>query len=176
MASRHEETVDKKIARMAAKVIFVDNRDRKMPMSEINELCADSLVEIISGYPLWTARHILPPIARRLMKGKMRGIEANDLPLLPGFESLQLGYRYAVPPPKVIETEVEAIDEESLLTVWIPRHIATVGEYGRHVAAYVAQSSALQKETALRMEVLNTARAIGCADDEKLIDVLARGT
>lgn len=176
MASRYEETVDKKIARMAAKVIFEDNRDRRMPMAEINEICAESLIEIISGYPLWTARRILPPIARRLMKGKVRGIAVNDLPLLPGFEELQLGYRFAVPPTKAVETEVEAIDEESLLTLWIPMHVGTVHEYDRHVAAYIKQADALQKETALRLEVLNTARAIGCADDEKLIDVLARGT
>lgn len=178
MAARHEETVDKKVERMLARFILTDNRDKNLAMPDILAGTATDYISIISAYPLWAAAKGVPPIARRIMKGKARGIELNgsDMPLLPGFEGLNLGYRFAVPPRKVVEDgKIEPIDEESNRTVWHPRHTITVGNYGRHVGAYQAQGVALQREIDLRVEVLEEARRLGGADDEVLIAVLARG-
>jgi hypothetical protein len=177
MASRHEETVGKKIERMVARYCLTDHRDENLAMPDIVAGCSEELIAIISLYPQWTAAKLIPPIARAVMKDKIRGIRLNgdDVPLLPGFEELKLGFRFAVPPEKVVEDKIEPIDEKSGRTIWWPRHTIDLGSYRRHVGAYQAQVTALQQETDLRQVVLERAEGLGGADEEILIEVLARG-
>lgn len=176
MAGRHEETVDKKIGRMLAQFILTEHRDDNLTMPDIVDGCSIKLIEIISLYPQWTAAKIIPPLARPIMKDRVKGIHVHDgeVPMLPGFEGIRLGFRFAVPPRKVVEEEVEAIDEMSNRTIWIPRHKILQGEFRRHVQSYRALRDDVQKELDLRQEVLTQAEHLGGTDEEVLIDILGR--